>query len=191
MGAVLGWRELAFWPLLLVLVPIQGLAATVPSIGDGDTITVIDRCELLHVGFACIDAPETAQIPFGGASRRTLQDPAPLGIEVTLRIKSVDRYGRTVAEVSHGQSNLGRAMVAAGQAFVYGSYADGCDREAYARLENDARRRRLGIWSEPGGLQRPWSFRKQLRHGAQKSRQQRGQLACGRVPDGDGAAGQR
>jgi endonuclease YncB( thermonuclease family) len=136
--------------------------------------------EPLHVRFACFDAPELAQIPFGVASRRTLQDLLPLGTNVALRVKAVDRYGRTVAEVSHGPSNLNQAMVAAGQAFVYWSSIAGCDRETYARLENEARLRRMGFWSEPVSLQRPWSFRQERRHGGHRTRQLHDERHCDR-----------
>jgi len=42
-------------------------AATVLSIGDGDSISVLERGQKLKVRLACIDAPETAQAPFGMA----------------------------------------------------------------------------------------------------------------------------
>ena len=40
-------------------------AATVLSIGDGDTISVLERGQKIKVRLACIDAPESAQTPFG------------------------------------------------------------------------------------------------------------------------------
>lgn len=151
--------RLAVWAASIAFLPLPAAAATLLSIGDGDTVTVLDRGEPRRVRLACIDAPEMAQYPFGGASRLALQGLLPLGAEVTLRVKAVDRYGRTVAELVRGRRNLNQALVDAGQAFVYWNYIEGCDRQTYARLENGARLRRLGIWSEPGGLQRPWSFR--------------------------------
>jgi endonuclease YncB( thermonuclease family) len=50
---------------LAVLVPFAQAvtAATVLSIGDGDTISVLERGQKLKVRLACIDAPETAQTP--------------------------------------------------------------------------------------------------------------------------------
>jgi endonuclease YncB( thermonuclease family) len=74
-------------------------AATVLSIGDGNTITVLDRGQRLKVRLACIDSPETAQSPYGLASRNQLKALMPLGSDVNLRVKAVDRYGRTVTEV--------------------------------------------------------------------------------------------
>ena len=45
-------------------------------------------------------------------------------------------------------------------AFVYWQYIEGCDRETYSRLENEARLKSLGVWAVPGGIQRPWDYRR-------------------------------
>ena len=106
-------------------------AATVLSIGDGDTISVLEQGRKLKVRLACIDAPETAQTPFGVASRNQLKALLPLGSPVSLRVQAVDRYGRTLAElVGKGPINL--VMVQA---------------------------QRLGVWAVPGGIRRPLDFR--------------------------------
>ena len=67
--------------------------------GDGDTIRVADGPQRLTIRLACIDAPETAQAPYGAASREYLQEQAPVGSVVTVKAQTKDRYGRTVAEV--------------------------------------------------------------------------------------------
>ncbi len=51
----------------------QGISATVLSIGDGDTIRVRQGGKVITVRLACIDAPETAQNPYGQQVRRYLQ----------------------------------------------------------------------------------------------------------------------
>ena len=43
----------------------------------------------------------------------------PIGSPVTLAVKTIDRYGRTMAEVS-GEINLGLALVEDGKAFAMG-----------------------------------------------------------------------
>ena len=115
---------------------------------------------------ACIDAPETSQAPYGNDARQGLQEQLPIGTGVSLRTKATDRYGRTVAEVLKGTTNINQALVAAGAAFVYWQYIDGCDRETYSRLENEARLKSLGIWAVPGGIQRPWDYRRGRRSGS-------------------------
>jgi endonuclease YncB( thermonuclease family) len=137
----------------------SALSAEVISIGDADTITVREGSQRIKVRLACIDAPETSQSPYGMDSRRELQRLLPIGSEVTLKTKAVDRYGRSVAEVLKGGSNINQTLVRSGDAFVYWQYISGCDRQTYSRLENDARLRGFGVWSLPGGIQRPWDYR--------------------------------
>jgi endonuclease YncB( thermonuclease family) len=98
--------------------------------------------------------------PYGNAARQALQADLPIGTEVGLRTKATDRYGRTVAEVLKGATNINQELVAAGAAFVYWQYIEGCDRETYSRLENEARLKSLGVWAVPGGIQRPWDYRR-------------------------------
>jgi len=134
-------------------------AATVLSIGDGDTISVLERGQKLKVRLACIDAPETAQSPYGMASRNQLKALLPVGSTVSLRVQAVDRYGRSVAEVIGNKGMVNLAMVQSGQAFVYRQYLGRCDRGAYLAAERQAQAQRLGVWAVPGGMTRPWDFR--------------------------------
>ena len=146
-------------PLAAVALLAQTRTATVLSIGDGDSLRVREGSRTLNVRLACIDAPETSQAPHGSSARAQLQALAPVGSAVELRVKATDRYGRSVAELSRGGRNLNQALVASGAAFVYWQYIQGCDRQTYSRLENEARLKRVGIWGVSGGLTRPWVFR--------------------------------
>jgi endonuclease YncB( thermonuclease family) len=137
----------------------QGVKATVLSIGDGDTIRVRQAGKALTVRLACIDAPETAQAPYGLRSRQYLQQRLPIAKEVSLNIKTTDRYGRSVAEVI-SESNINLALVQEGQAFVYRQYLSGCDAKAYLEAEERASLARLGVWHVKGGITRPWDFRR-------------------------------
>lgn len=134
-------------------------ASSVLSVGDGDTITVMKGGKRVKVRLACIDAPENSQSPYGIVSKKTLQDLLPIGTEVTLRIKTTDRYGRSVAEVYKGNTNINKYLIGTGNAFIYWQYIRGCDRQTYSRLENDARLRSIGVWNVPNGIQRPWDYR--------------------------------
>jgi endonuclease YncB( thermonuclease family) len=136
-----------------------GQRATVLSIGDGDTIRVRQGGRVLTVRLACIDAPEMAQSPYGQQARTYLQQRLPIAREVTLDVKTTDRYGRTVAEVI-SEINLSLAMVEDGQAFAYRKYLGGCDAKEYLDAEFRASRRRIGVWLVPGGVTRPWDFRR-------------------------------
>ena len=143
----------------------QGVKATVLSIGDGDTIRVRQAGKALTVRLACIDAPETAQSPYGQQARTYLQQRLPIGREVSLNIKTTDRYGRSVAEVI-SDININLALVEDGKAFAYRQYLSGCDAKAYLEAEERASRARLGVWQVPGGITRPWDFRRGRRSAA-------------------------
>jgi endonuclease YncB( thermonuclease family) len=159
-----------FWFLLPVLLGVwslgcqipgqaQSLSVTVLSIGDGDTIRVRQADKAITVRLACVDAPETAQSPYGQQSRNYLQQHLPIGREVSLNVKTTDRYGRTVAEVFSGV-NINLALVEDGQAFAYRQYLSSCSEQKYLEAETKANRRRIGVWHVPGGITRPWEFRR-------------------------------
>jgi endonuclease YncB( thermonuclease family) len=145
-----------------ITTPVAAAELKVLSVGDGDTIRVSSPSgtNKTTVRLACIDAPETNQTPYGNEARQALQADLPIGTEISLRTKATDRYGRTVAEVMVGTTNINQALVQSGAAFVYWLYIDGCDRETYSRLENEARLKTLGVWAVPGGIQRPWDYRR-------------------------------
>ncbi len=151
--------------LLLVsgLVPsavrAQSSAATVVSIGDGDTIRVRQSGRLVTVRLACIDAPEMAQAPYGAQARRYLQMRLPIGSAVRLVPQTTDRFGRTVAEVIGGV-NLNLALVEDGLAFAYRQYLAGCNAREYFDADYRASRRRYGVWQVAGGITRPWDYRR-------------------------------
>lgn len=146
-------------PALAVALPPVPFAATVLSIGDGDTLRVIDASgQRVTIRLACIDAPESKQ-PGGAQARAFLAALAPIGSAVTVRPHSTDRYRRMVAEA--GAVNW--AMVAGGHAFAYRRYLTRCDRRHYLAAEGAAQRERLGLWATPGGGVRPWDWRKGVR----------------------------
>jgi endonuclease YncB( thermonuclease family) len=156
----------ALTPILLPLALLlagPATAANVLSVGDGDTMRVSEGGKRLTIRMACIDAPETAQRPYGAASRQRLQALAPAGSVVTLRPQTTDKYGRTVAEVIRGGQNVNLAMVSSGAAFAYRKYLAACDGSAYLGAEAAAQRKRVGVWAVPGGIQRPWDWRKGTR----------------------------
>lgn len=154
---------------LLVLAALPVAASTVLSIGDGDTLRVVEGSRRATIRLACIDAPETAQAPYGISSRAELQRLAPVGSGVILRVLTTDRYGRTVAEVIRGGVNVNLAMVRSGQAFAYRQYLAQCDQAAYLAAEKQAESGRFGIWSVRGGITRPWDWRQSRRNPSGRS----------------------
>ena len=150
--------------LLLLLADPAG-AATVLSVGDGDTVRVSEGAQRITIRLACIDAPETAQAPFGVASRTQLQQYLPVGSVVSLKVQTKDRYRRTVAEIFRNGRSVNLAMVENGQAFAYRKYLAACDGGAYLAAEAQAKQSRRGVWAVSGGIERPWDWR----HGPRRS----------------------
>jgi len=145
-------------------------AATVVSVGDGDTIRVSEGSRRITVRLACIDAPESSQQPWGARSTALLKQLTPVGTEVTLRVQTTDRYGRTVAELLNRRGNVNQLMVGAGQAFAYRRYLRQCDAQRYLQLEAEAKRQGNGVWSAgSSGITRPWDYRRGRRNSASSS----------------------
>ena len=121
---------------ILALAPLSAMAATVISIGDGDTLRVEDAGKKITIRVACIDAPEMAQSPYGLQSRQALHQLLPVSSTVTLKVQTKDRYGRTVAEVfALNGANAGLTLVQQGNAFAYRQYLKQCNEWAYLDRE--------------------------------------------------------
>lgn len=156
--------------LLLVLLPLplpvsagQTIQGMVREVYDGDTVLVVTRSDgRLKVRLYGIDAPETRKPdrvaqPFGSQAKRVLMYKL-LGREVLLEVRERDQYGRAVAVVRQGQRDINAEMVAEGMAWAYRHYLDGPYASRYIGLEEQARRRRLGLWRQ-SNPQPPWEFR--------------------------------
>ena len=77
--------------LLIVFAPLTVKAGIIISVGDGDTITVQQGAMKTKVRMACIDAPETAQRPYGQQARQKLKALIPVGSRVRLQEKTKHR----------------------------------------------------------------------------------------------------
>ena len=101
-------------------------SVVIASCYDGDTCTTTTG---ERVRLACIDTPELvgkrAEPAPAKAARGHLTN-LVVGKKVGIRRITEDRYGRTVAELFLGQTNLQQEMVASGHAEIYWRYADQC-----------------------------------------------------------------
>jgi endonuclease YncB( thermonuclease family) len=153
--------------LLLLIAALAG-AAVVLRPGEGEVRTgravVVDgdslRLEGVAIRLEGLDAPELRQtctvagalLPCGEAAKAELARlvaQAP----VTCRIVGRDRYRRDLGRCAVDGTDIGAALVAGGHAVAYGR------RTPYLREEEDARRRRRGLWA--GSFQRPADWRKE------------------------------
>ncbi len=138
--------------------PLASLLCLVVAISDGDTLSV--RCgapgayQQVKVRIAAIDAPESRQA-FGQKSRQHL---AQLCFQQRAALQPVDEdsYGRTVAHVRCGSTDVATAQVRAGLAWVYTPYAE--SRPQLVALQRQARSSGTGLWSQKRPLA-PWTYR--------------------------------
>ena len=156
--------------LLALCLTTSANAATVVSVGDGDTVRISEGSKRITVRLACIDAPESSQRPWGARSTALLKQLLPVGSEVSLKVQTTDRFGRAVAELLNHRGNVNQLMVEAGQAFAYRRYLRQCASQRYLQLENEAQRQGTGVWSVgPSGITRPWDYRRGRRNSASSS----------------------
>jgi endonuclease YncB( thermonuclease family) len=135
------------------------------SIHDGDTLRVrSSKGEVLKIRFACIDAPELKQ-PLGEESRNHLRSLVNRGgNKVKLQPITVDRYGRTVAQLWNNYGLIQSQMAIAGMAYGYDQYKKDCPNwPAIESTQAQAQEAKLGVWRLPDGGQRPWDYRKSNR----------------------------
>lgn len=142
----------------------EGIAPFQPvqvvSIGDGDTVRVQQGDRAITVRLACIDAPETAQSPWGQQSAARLKQILPVGQTVRLREVDTDRYGRTVAELYQDEQSVNLQLVAEGHAVVYRQYLDSCaeTKDQYLQAEAKAQQQQQGFWNQTSPCM-PWDYR--------------------------------
>jgi len=138
------------------------LLCLVVAISDGDTLTA--RCgapgayQQVKVRIAAIDAPESRQA-FGQKSRQHLAQLC-FRQRATLQPVDEDTYGRMVAQVRCGGTDVATAQVRAGMAWVYTPYAQ--QHPQLQPLQQRARSQRLGLWSQKRPLA-PWTYRQRHR----------------------------
>ncbi len=142
-------------------VPFQ---ARIQHLSDGDSFVVrTEDGRRIPVRLSAIDAPEKSQL-FGDIARRSLLSLVE-GKPLTVIPVKRDPYGRTVARVLAGETDVGLEQVRAGMAWHYKRYESEQtprERREYARAEQQARDTGLGLWAQPEPMP-PWRFREQQR----------------------------
>jgi endonuclease YncB( thermonuclease family) len=160
--------------LILVLtnqaVVADTLSGRVVAVADGDTVTVLDAKRQQHkIRLGGIDAPEKAQ-PFGQRSKENLSR-LVFNKDVRVEWDKRDKYRRIVGKVWVQPADCpqcpmtldaGHAQITVGLAWWYQRYAkeqSPSDRGAYEFSEQEARAKRVGLWSEPDPIP-PWEWRR-------------------------------
>jgi endonuclease YncB( thermonuclease family) len=142
------------WILLTGPALAEEFTARVVGITDGDTLRVLHDHRSATVRLVGVDAPEKRQA-YGERAKRFTADLA-FDRTVTVRTAGRDRNGRLLGEVvlPDGRS-LNQELVRAGYAWWFRRYSrDG----RLARLEEEARASRRGLWADRAP-EPPWEYR--------------------------------
>jgi endonuclease YncB( thermonuclease family) len=127
----------------------------VVGVSDGDTITILhDDYSQEKIRLFGIDCPEKSQA-FGQRAKQFTSSQV-YGKVVTIRRMDEDRYGRTVAWVFAGKTNVNADLVRAGYAWHYRKYSNDPELQ---RIEDEARNAKRGLWDDPNPVP-PWEFRR-------------------------------
>ena len=125
----------------------------VTGVAEGDTLYANVDGHLIRIRLAQIDAPEKAQA-FGRQSEQSLRELVGKK-QVELAWKSLDRYGRPIAQLSVDGLDVNAEQVRRGFAWVFRRYSNDA---ALIALEVQAKSAGLGLWGDPHPIQ-PWEWR--------------------------------
>ncbi|XXQ67425.1 thermonuclease family protein [Neisseriaceae bacterium B1] len=144
-------RWLCVWVMGLPLMAMADIACRPVAISDGDTFTCLtDDKQQVRVRLNQIDAPEKSQA-FGQKAKAQLS-----GLiwqkNIRVVVQDTDRYGRKVADVFVGHTNVNKQMVASGYAWAYRQYLSWGERSAYLQLEAQAKAAKRGLWHDPNPI---------------------------------------
>ena len=136
------------------------LPGRVVGVSDGDTITLLDANHGQHkIRLTGIDAPEKNQA-FGQASKKSLSDMV-FNQYVVVSWEKRDRYKRILGKVLLKDQDVCLEQVKRGMAWHYKKYEreqSAEDRTLYSKAEQNARKQRVGLWSDDAPIE-PSEFR--------------------------------
>lgn len=127
----------------------------------------------LQVRLAAIDTPETAKFgnagqPFGDEAKKWLTEHLT-GKKLTLTLLHKDQYSRAVCMVEYGRwpfrRNVSEEILKAGFANVYrqAGAVYGGKQEVFEKLETEAQKKKLGIWSQGKKFESSGEYKARLR----------------------------
>lgn len=145
---------------IIILFPFicfsQTIQGKVVRIADGDTITLLDSSNTqIKVRLYGIDCPEKGQ-DFANVAKLFTSDLC-FSNDVTIDVKDIDRYGRTVGIIWTKDSiNVNLELLKSGLAWHYKMFDKS---EEFAQAEHLARVNKIGLWKQPNAVA-PWKFRR-------------------------------
>ncbi|OGW63186.1 MAG: hypothetical protein A2V83_04635 [Nitrospirae bacterium RBG_16_64_22] len=140
----------------------ERLSGTVTRVTDGDTATIETDSGKITCRLYGIDAPETAK---RGKPGQPCADEAKEALAALIKGQVVEvettgrkSYRREICFIRKGSLDVNLAMVQKGYAWAYVEYLKRPHASIYIGTEEEARKQRLGIWTESNPLP-PWEFR--------------------------------
>lgn len=131
------------------------LIGLVVKIADGDTMTLLDANKKQYrIRLHGIDCPERKQ-DFSKQATEHLSSYC-FNKNVKVEVLDKDRYGRLIGKVWAGGVDVGLSLLQHGLAWHY-KYFDSS--EQYAKAEQQAKRKKIGLWSMKNPTA-PWDFRR-------------------------------
>ena len=153
-------RYLATLLLLIICTPSYAdqYEGRVIKVIDGDTIWVKTNNKHIKIRLSYIDAPELKQT-YGVRSKNFLTN-LILDKNVQINANKKDRYNRHLGEVYIHSVNesvfVNAKMLKSGNAWIYLKHRD----NSYLKnLENYARIKKIGLWSQKTPVE-PWIYRR-------------------------------
>lgn len=131
------------------------LNGLVVGISDGDSFKIkLANNEVIRVRLAYVDSPERGQDFYQKA--KNFSSDQIFKKHVRIKVTDTDRYGRTVGLLYYDDKILNEELLRKGFAWHYTYYSKD---KKLQQLENQARIKKLGIWSHNHPTP-PWEFRR-------------------------------
>jgi micrococcal nuclease len=134
----------------------QTYTGKVIGIKDGDTVVVLDSLNnQTTIRLAEVDCPEKAQA-FGTKAKQFTSDEVYLK-QVKYIVTDIDRYGRSIAKIYYDNNKyLSEEIIRNGFGWQYKRYSTSI---LLAKLEEEARKNKRGLWIDPNPIY-PSDFRR-------------------------------
>lgn len=130
----------------------QNISGKVVAVIDGDTIIILDDSKNTHkIRLANIDCPEKNQ-PFGKKAKWFVSN---LIYKKRVQIQTIgkDRYHRYIGNVYFDNKNISEELLKNGLAWHYRKYSKS---KKLQNLEDKAKEKKLGLWSEKNPIEPYW-----------------------------------
>ena len=140
-------------------------AVPVITVYDGDTVSIVISRKREKVRLIGIDAPEMGQKPWGEEAKRYLESilqNSDWKVRVEFDVEKTDQYGRVLAYIwTTDRRLINLMMIKSGYAMFYTVPPNVKYAEEFGKAQAEARKERLGMWSEDGLRERPQDYRKE------------------------------